>query len=458
MPETASRAGRPPVSNEAEQMLKTEFRAGCPAFSAVADPPESALLDWYSRNKRDLPWRRDTDPYHVWVSEIMLQQTRAEAVREYYQRFMSRLPDIPALAAADEETCLKLWEGLGYYSRVRNLRKAAVCIMQDFGGTMPSTKKSLLTLPGIGEYTASALASISFGERTPAVDGNLLRVFSRMTHYAEDIKKPAARKAAESWYLGIMTDRSPGNFNQALMDLGAGVCIPKGEPACLSDPAACPWSCWCLSCMAGDPQEYPKTAPKKSRRVEDRTVFLIQYGGQIALRKRPSRGLLAGLWEFPNTIGRLNREEALHYAESLGFRPLQIRKLPAAKHVFSHIEWYMTGYRILADEWAPLPQSPSSLSAANDHNFSGNADIHHPVACDNADTTDTSNILVPGVSDNSGVREKSKKTSAAVAEESETPENSSASGIILADAAEVRDHYSIPSAFRAYKEKIIIDR
>jgi A/G-specific adenine glycosylase len=423
-------------------------------------PPEDALLSWYDRNKRDLPWRRDTDPYHVWVSEIMLQQTRTEAVKGYYRRFMDRLPDIPALAAADEETCLKLWEGLGYYSRVRNMHKAAVCVMQDYEGEMPSSRKALLKLPGIGEYTASALASIAFGERTPAVDGNLLRVFSRMTHYAEDIKKPAARKAAGDWYLHIMTDRSPGNFNQALMDLGADICVPKGEPACFSNPEVCPWSRWCFSFRERDAQEYPCTAPKKSRRIENRTVFLIQYGGQIALRKRPSRGLLAGLWEFPNTDGHLNRDEALHYAETLGFTPLQIKKLPAAKHVFSHIEWHMTGYRILADEWAPLPQTPAASSKTAGQVSSRDTGNQNSGASDRSDDMGfiPSNVPASGVSDTSGVQKKPKKASVTVAGEAEGSGNPFASGITLTDAAEVRDHYSIPSAFRAYKEKIIIDR
>jgi A/G-specific adenine glycosylase len=374
-------------------------------------PPEDDLLGWYQENKRDLPWRRDKDPYHIWVSEIMLQQTRVEAVKEYYRRFMDALPTIADLADADEDTYMKLWEGLGYYSRIRNMHKAAGVIVQDYGGAMPRTQAELLKLPGIGAYTASAIASIAFNERTPAVDGNLLRIFSRMTHYKEDIKKPAARRAAESWYLAIMSDRDPGSFNQALMDLGACICIPKGDPACLADPAACPWSRCCKSCQNADPQDYPKTAPKKSRRVEERTVFLIQHGGQIALRKRPAAGLLAGLWEFPNTLGKLNRSQALQYTESLGFSPLKIKKLPAAKHVFSHVEWRMTGWQILADEWRPLTGSEEGT------------DEQMPLA------------------------ESQNK------EPSTFPDNSS--GIILADAEEVREHYSIPSAFQAFKTRIL---
>jgi A/G-specific adenine glycosylase len=444
-------------------------------------PSEETLLNWYRENRRDLPWRRDKNPYHVWVSEIMLQQTRVEAVKDYYRRFMDALPTIAALAEADEDTYMKLWEGLGYYSRIRNMHKAAGVIVRDYGGAMPRTRAELLKLPGIGAYTASAIASIAFGERTPAIDGNLLRVFSRMTHYKEDIKKPAARKAAENWYLTVMTDRDPGSFNQALMDLGAGICIPKGDPACLSDPAACPWGRCCLSCQNADPQDYPKTAPKKSRRIEDRTVFLIQHGGQIALRKRPEAGLLAGLWEFPNTLGKLNRSQALQYAEFLGFSPLKIKKLPAAKHVFSHVEWRMTGWQILADEWRPLAGSENRSSKDQimegapenePYNFiNSKSGEDFPKTTENGladerSENDLKNKSVDGrtgnelTSDTSGNGSSVKKSENDRFEYTVYNNNAfqspaDASGIILADAEEVRDHYSIPSAFQAFKKRIL---
>ena len=327
------------------------------------DPRAEALLDWYATHRRSLPWRDDPTPYHVWLSEIMLQQTRVEAVRGYYDRFLTALPDISTLAKAGEDTCLKLWEGLGYYSRVRNLRKAAIQIMTEHGGCMPRTSSDLQKLAGIGPYTSAAIASICFGERIPAIDGNLLRVFARMTGYDQDIKSDAAKRAAQKWYLEIFpagidaaaprpADSSAsnpcGDMNQALMDLGATICLPNGQPLC----GECPWAENCRARADGRQQELPVTTAKKARPVTEKTVFLIYFDQKIALRKRPARGLLAGLYEFPNTDGKLSRTDAAAYLQTLGFSPVRMRRLPAAKHIFTHREWHMIGWEVLADECA----------------------------------------------------------------------------------------------------------
>ena len=321
------------------------------------------LLTWYAENRRILPWREDPTPYHVWLSEIMLQQTRVEAGKAYYLRFLESLPDIASLAAASEEVYLKLWEGLGYYSRVRNLHKAAVMIMEEYGGKMPDSPEKLEKLPGIGPYSAAAIASIAFQKPAVSVDGNLLRVFARMMEYGEDIKAPAARKAALAYYgAGISKAKRPGDFNQALMDLGAGICLPNGEPLCL----LCPWKERCLAHRDGRETAYPEVPPKKERKKEKLTVFLIRSGDFLAVRRRGEEGLLAGLWEFPNVPGWLKEEEAEGVLAKMGlwkedsgcpgelaeFSPGPksrieteiLRKLPTAKHIFSHIEWHMTGY------------------------------------------------------------------------------------------------------------------
>ena len=305
------------------------------------------LLEWYDENRRILPWREDPSPYHVWLSEIMLQQTRVEAVRDYYARFLEALPTIEALAKADEDLCTKLWQGLGYYSRVRNLHKAAVQIMEEYGGDMPRSSRELQKLSGIGPYTAAAIASICFDERIPAIDGNLLRVFSRMTGYEIDIKSNAAKAAALAFYDAVFPQTRCGDFNQALMDLGATVCLPNGAPHCES----CPWAEHCRAKADGTWQQLPVILPKAKRTVEHKTVFLIYYQGKLALRRRPDKGLLAGLYEYPNAEGTLRPQELSEYLRTLGFSAVQTRSLGTAKHIFTHKEWHMTGWEILADEW-----------------------------------------------------------------------------------------------------------
>lgn len=295
-----------------------------------------------TENKRALPWRDKNNAYYTWVSEIMLQQTRVEAVKPYFSRFIETLPDIPALAACPEDTLLKLWEGLGYYNRVRNMQEAAKTVTEEYNGKLPESFEALLSLKGIGSYTAGAIASIAYGISVPAVDGNVLRVISRITENSGDITKQSVKKQIETQLQEIMPPDSPGDFNQALMELGAVVCVPNGPAKC----DCCPVSGFCGAYCHGTIDNFPVKAAKKARTIEERTVLVIQDGEKTAIRRRPSGGLLAGLYELPNTEGWLSREEALEYVEKMGLEPLYIEELKSAKHIFSHIEWRMTGYRI----------------------------------------------------------------------------------------------------------------
>lgn len=304
------------------------------------------LLTWYGQNARILPWRQDPEAYRVWVSEIMLQQTRVEAVKPYYQRFLSALPDIRALAEAKEQILLKLWEGLGYYNRVRNMQKAAIIVMEQYNGMLPDDYNALLSLPGIGSYTAGAVASIAYRIPVPAVDGNVLRVISRVLANEEDILKQSVKRKYEAWLLEVMPAGYPGEFNQSLMELGATICIPNGEARC----EKCPLETLCEARKRNIVMRLPKKAPKKQRRVEEKTVLIIQDGEKIAIRKRKKQGLLAGLYEFPNMEGLLTEEKAVEWAEKNGFLALRIQKLPPAKHIFSHVEWRMTGYVLYVSE------------------------------------------------------------------------------------------------------------
>lgn len=263
------------------------------------------LVDWFDENKRDLPWRMEVSPYRVWISEIMLQQTRVEAVKPYFKRFLDVLPDVKALAEVSEDDLLKLWEGLGYYSRAKNLQKAAIKIMEEYDGKIPNTKEELEKLPGIGSYTSGAIASIAFGEAVPAVDGNVLRVMSRVTADASDILNGKVKKRWEEEMLELVPGDCPGKFNQALMDLGATVCTPNGIPHC----EECPWTDFCKAKKEEKTAEIPYKKPKKARRIEDMTVFLIRDKDQIIMKKRPKSGLLAGLYEFPNIKGKQEKNK-----------------------------------------------------------------------------------------------------------------------------------------------------
>ena len=303
----------------------------------------AAVAAFYRAEGRPLPWRRDREAYHIFLSEIMLQQTRVEAVKPYFECFMRELPDVKSLAEVPEEKLLKLWEGLGYYSRARNLQKAARQVCDEYGGELPADPAQLQRLCGIGAYTAGAIASIAFGRRAPAVDGNVMRVWARLTADGRDILQPAVQKAAREDVAAIIPADRAGDFTQALIELGATVCAPNREPMC----DVCPLRDHCAAYREGKTQDIPVRSPKKPRRVEERTVFLIRDGDRTALHKRPPKGLLSGLYELPNVEGHLGEDEVLQHLRSLGFEPLRIQKIESAKHIFTHIEWHMIAYDVL---------------------------------------------------------------------------------------------------------------
>ncbi len=360
------------------------------------------LIAWYKTHARDLPWRQDRDPYGIWISEIMLQQTRVEAVKPYYARFMERLPDVPALARVEEEALLKLWEGLGYYSRARNLKKAAVQMVERYGGQVPSGYEELIGLPGIGSYTAGAIASIAYKIPVPAVDGNVLRVISRVLGSLADISRPQTKTWMEGALKKTMDQEQPGLFNQGLFEVGALLCTPyKGERRVSKELSAadtgpgcgeCPLAPVCVAREKDMWRMIPVKAGKKARRIEERTVLILRgwkesaegsrgegpddpcgepqaLGGSegrtevVAIRKRPSKGLLASLYEFPNVEGRLELEDGDARSRAIVSRTVgvakeqigAIRPLGEAKHVFSHVEWHMVGYLIHVE--GGLPQS-----------------------------------------------------------------------------------------------------
>ena len=306
------------------------------------------LLAWYDKGRRILPWREDATPYHVWISEIMLQQTRVEAVKPYYDRFMKALPDIRHLADADEEELLKLWEGLGYYNRVRNLKKTAKIIMEEYGGMMPEEFEKLIKLPGIGSYTAGAVSSIAYGQKAPAVDGNVLRVLARLSGDGRDILRQSVRRDIEQELYLSMPKERPGDFNQALMELGAMVCIPAGAPHC----GGCPWEKLCTAHIQHRELDFPYKTPKKPRKIEEKTVLVIRDASRAALNKRPKSGLLAGMYEFPSLEGHLSERQVLDFLKEEGLSVLRIEPLSPSKHIFTHKEWHMIGYAVKVDELA----------------------------------------------------------------------------------------------------------
>lgn len=321
------------------------------------------LLHWFWANHRVLPFRSDPTPYHVWVSEIMLQQTRVSAAVPYYERFVQELPDIPALAACEEERLLKLWEGLGYYSRVRNLQKAARIVCEQYGGQLPGNLAALKKLPGIGDYTAGAIASIGFDIPAPAVDGNVLRVFARLYNDEGDIMQPAVKAATTQKVMAQQPAEAPGDFNQALMELGALVCTP-GQPDC----AACPLQALCLGRQSGNPARLPQKAPKKARKKCELTLCLAQdAAGRWLLQKRGEQGVLAGLWQPPVLAEEaLDEKKALAAAQKLLPAAVLLKEKPLkAKHIFTHLEWHMTAY-VIAAPCTPPPEgcvwaSPAQL-------------------------------------------------------------------------------------------------
>ena len=300
------------------------------------------LLSWYESHARVLPWREEPHPYRVWISEIMLQQTRVEAVKPYFYRFMEALPDVKALAQVGDQRLMKLWEGLGYYNRARNLKKAAQVMMEEYRGQLPDSYEELLKLPGIGSYTAGAIASIAFHIPVPAVDGNVLRVISRVLASEEDILKQSVKGKIESYVREAMPKDRASAFNQGLIEIGAMVCVPNGQPKC----GECPFSSLCLGRRRGLLDRIPVKTPKKPRKVEERTVLLVGAGDGIAIEKRPDRGLLASLYQFPNVEGNLTGEDVRRLLESMGGQVACLEPAGKAKHIFSHVEWHMTGYLV----------------------------------------------------------------------------------------------------------------
>ena len=301
------------------------------------------LIDWCAAVRRPLPWRLSPAPYHVWVSEIMLQQTRIEAVIPYYARFLEALPDIPALAAVEEDRLLKLWEGLGYYSRARNLKKAAQRVMADYGGELPRTAAELRRLPGIGAYTAGAIASIACGEPEPAVDGNVLRVMTRVLACPDDIRLPKTREAISALLRrAYPRGERAGLLTEGIMELGETLCLPNAAPRCEN----CPLRGLCRARLAGRTADFPVKSPPRERRAEERTVLLLRCAERYAVRKREAKGLLAGLWEFPNLEGALSDTQARDAVRALGGEVLSVDSCGEARHVFTHVEWRMRGYRI----------------------------------------------------------------------------------------------------------------
>ena len=299
------------------------------------------LLAWYDQNARTLPWRGIHDPYRTWVSETMLQQTRVETVRGYYERFLARFPDVAALAAADEADVLKLWEGLGYYSRARNLHQAARQVVCDFGGEMPREVAQLRQLKGIGAYTAGAIASIAFGQRVPAVDGNVLRVFARLDNSSADITKPAAKREFTARVLEEMPKERPGPYNEALMELGALVCLPNGAPKC----EVCPLAAQCKGRAAGRAEQLPVKTAKPEKTLVPVTAALITGPQGVLLQRRPSKGLLAGLWQPLAFEGTAMAQPELDAAlRAIGLCVQWQAPLQSTRHVFTHRIWQISGF------------------------------------------------------------------------------------------------------------------
>ena len=379
-------------------------------LTRLAEP----LLLWFSENARVLPWRSEPTPYRVWVSEIMLQQTRVEAVKPYFERFMRALPEPKALAGCPEDELLKLWEGLGYYNRVRNMQKAAVQIVENYGGRLPADYGELLKLKGVGHYTAGAIASIAYGIPVPAVDGNVLRVLTRVSADDTDIMKQSFRTEMEEALLALMTQdicsgeqaarlraavpggNVAGAFNQALMELGATVCVPNGAPLC----DKCPWQGLCEARKQGLIETIPVKSKAKPRKIEKRTVLILRDGDEVAIRKRPSKGLLPGLYELPNVEGHLDAKAVLALVKEWGYAPIRIKALAESKHIFSHIEWHMTGYAIRVEEPAMREDSPEAEKCAEP-------------------------VLLIG-------------------------ENGEKGELLFVDAADASERYAIPAAFAAY--------
>lgn len=303
------------------------------------------LVKWFQENARELPWREGKDPYKIWLSEIMLQQTKIEVVKNYYLRFIEEIPNIQDLASVEEEKLLKLWEGLGYYNRVRNLKKAAIVVKENYQGKMPKTYQELITLPGIGEYTAGAIASIAYNEKIVAVDGNVLRVISRVIGSKQDVLLPNTKKEITQILKEIMPEQS-GNFNEGLMELGERICIPNGQPLC----EKCPIYRYCIAYEQELTLKIPVREKKIKKRKEQKTVLVLLAKNKIAIQKRGEKGLLAKMYQFPNMEGIKSKKEVKEILKQCKLEPIEIEEIGKYKHIFSHIEWDMIGYRIQVKE------------------------------------------------------------------------------------------------------------
>ncbi|RFU62995.1 A/G-specific adenine glycosylase [Peribacillus glennii] len=309
------------------------------------------LISWFEKEQRELPWRKDQDPYKVWVSEIMLQQTRVETVIPYFNRFIEWFPTLEDFAEADEEKILKAWEGLGYYSRVRNLHSAVKEVCETYNGMVPDTPEAISKLKGVGPYTAGAVLSIAYGKPEPAVDGNVMRVLSRILLIEEDIAKPRTRKIFEEAVRELIDHGNASFFNQALMELGALICTP-GVPACL----LCPVREHCVAFGEGVQAQLPvKTKKKKSRAVQLVAAILTNNQGDLLIHKRPANGLLANLWEFPNFEIHnqlLPKREVFQqqFLDAYGAKPEIGEVITKIDHVFSHLVWNVDTFAGKLDE------------------------------------------------------------------------------------------------------------
>ena len=328
-----------------------------PLLKNIIEP----LSVWYEENRKSLPWRESNSPYHIWLSEVMLQQTRTTAVIPYYHRFITALPTVSALAEVEDDVLMKLWEGLGYYSRARNLKAAAKQIVDIHGGELPQSYKELLSLPGIGEYTAGAIASIAFGLPEPAVDGNVLRVMMRLCACEMDIALPETKKAVTDALRHVYpSGRAASILTEGIMELGENVCIPNGRPHCID----CPLAGFCQGLAQNKVDELPKKSPKKARRIEQKTVLLLEYEGTVGIRKRQSKGLLAGLWEFPSLPGNLTEQQVIEEIKKEGLAPVSCRPCGTAVHIFTHVEWHMSGFRVTLASPSPklIAATPDQLT------------------------------------------------------------------------------------------------
>lgn len=421
-------------------------------FPADKGEFQTLLLEWYGKNRRILPWREEPSPYRTWISEIMLQQTRVEAVRTYYLRFIERFPDIASLAEAGEEELNKLWEGLGYYSRARNLKKAAEILVRDYGATLPSSYEELLKLPGIGAYTAGAIASIAFGQSVPAVDGNVLRVMSRITGSGADIAEQRTRREMEQLVSSLIPDGKAGSFNQALMELGATVCVPNGMPKC----AQCPVGTLCRANKANTQLALPIKKKKKDRRRERRTVLIfVDSRGRYLIRKRADRGLLAGMWEFPMLDGHYTAEELMCLFTEKHIPFLRIEPIGAAKHMFTHIEWEMEGYLVYQD--AVCGDFPNIFADASTA-VASRADASTAVAadpCADASGYDASKAGTPraDASEDAAPRTEASKADA-VGDDASRAGAAGRDVFRRCDFETICRDYTFPSAFRAYLKVI----